>query len=112
MKPSQKNSRSTFGIFLLAVIPLILLFHFFNDAAQGFLDSRSAFFGSILAFALTYLIYRGENRKIQDMIATWIAIFLLFMTAILYSLGEIDRNVYGSYFLFYFFLIFWDWKRI
>ena len=112
MSPIGNFTKSTFGIFLLAIIPLIILFQLFNDAAQGFLDSRSSFFGSILAFALTYLIYRGENRKIQDMIATWIAIFMLFMAAVLYSLGESNRNVYGSYFLFYFFLIFWDWNRI
>lgn len=106
--------KSSFGIFIISILPFLALFWFYGNESQNFLDSRYAFTGSIIAFVFTYLIYKGEfnGRGIRDMVATWIGIFTVVMVSTLYQQELITRNVFGSYLLFYVFVIFIDWKRI
>jgi hypothetical protein len=106
--------KSSFGIFLISIIPFLALFWFYRDLSQDFLDSRYSFIGSLVAFGLTYLIYKMEfsSRRIRDMVATWIAFFTLVMVSTLYYNQDISRNLFGSYLLYYLLVIFIDWKRI
>ena len=110
----SRFTKSTFGIFILSLFPAVLFLYFYESEAQDFLDNRYFGVGVFVAFILTYLIYHGEAefRKTQDMAATWIAILMLFSMLILYKQGIIDRNLFGTYFLWYLLIIFWDWKRI
>ncbi len=114
MSPINRFIKSSFGIFLLALLPFLGMLYFHEDTTQKFLDSR--FFGVaiFIAFVMTYVLYRTEThiRQFRDMVATWISIVTLFMTIFLYNQSLIDRNLFGSLLLWYIFIIFWDWKRI
>jgi hypothetical protein len=114
MTPISSFIKSSFGIFLLALLPFLWMLYFYDEVTQNFLDSRFFGVGIFLAFVLTYALYRSEVcvRKFRDMLATWIGILVLFMAIFLYRGSFIDRNLFGSLLLWYVFIIFWDWRRI
>jgi len=104
---------SSFGVFVIAILPILLLFYYYNDASQRFLDSRAFGITVFISFLLTWFLHRNEQRNpLLDSVGTWLAFFGLGASITLYTNGEVGRDIVGAFVMFYLFIIFWDWRRM